>query len=54
MSTTCPALRGTVAGDRGATAVEYALLVMLIAGVLIAVVGFLGQDVRGLFASVDW
>lgn len=40
--------------DRGATAVEYALLVSLIAGVIIAVLGFLGQDVQGLFTSVDW
>ncbi|GAA4806354.1 Flp family type IVb pilin [Nocardioides caeni] len=42
------------APDRGATAVEYALLASLIAGVIIAVVGFLGQDVTALFTSVDW
>lgn len=39
---------------RGATAVEYALLASLIAGVIIAVVGFLGGDVADLFTSADW
>ncbi|MBB1032143.1 Flp family type IVb pilin [Dietzia sp. SLG310A2-38A2] len=38
--------------DRGATAVEYGLMVGLIAVVIIAVVGFLGQDLQGLFQSV--
>ncbi|HWI43857.1 MAG TPA: Flp family type IVb pilin [Nocardioides sp.] len=40
--------------DRGATAVEYALMAMLIAGVLIGVIGWFGQDVQWLFASVNW
>jgi pilus assembly protein Flp/PilA len=38
--------------DDGATAVEYALMVLLIATVLISVVGLLGLDVLGLFAGV--
>lgn len=43
--------------DRGATAVEYALMVTLVAGAIIAVVVLLGGDVGGLFdrtnASVE-
>jgi pilus assembly protein Flp/PilA len=39
--------------ERGATAVEYGLLVALIAGVIIAVVGFLGQDILGAFDGVE-
>lgn len=35
--------------DRGATAVEYALMVMLIALVIIAVVAVLGSQVSGIF-----
>jgi Flp pilus assembly pilin Flp len=40
--------------ERGATAVEYALLILLVAGVLIGVVGWLGRDVLALFTSVNW
>lgn len=40
--------------ERGASSVEYALLAVLIAGVLFAVVGFVGLDVRDLYASVNW
>jgi Flp pilus assembly pilin Flp len=39
-------------GDLGATAVEYALLAALIAGVIIAVVGALGQQINALFVTV--
>ncbi len=39
--------------ERGATAVEYGLLVALIAAVIILVVGFLGQDVLGAFDDVE-
>lgn len=39
--------------ERGATAVEYGLLVALIAGVIIAVIGFLGGDVRDAFTGVE-
>lgn len=39
--------------ERGATAVEYGLLVALIAAVIIAVVGFLGQDVLAAFGLVE-
>jgi pilus assembly protein Flp/PilA len=38
--------------DRGATAIEYALLAALIAGGLIGVVGTLGQSVRAGYVGV--
>jgi pilus assembly protein Flp/PilA len=38
--------------DRGATAVEYGLMVGLIAVVIIAVVGVLGRQISTLFESV--
>jgi pilus assembly protein Flp/PilA len=47
-----------VASDRlkkeakGATAVEYGLMVGLIAVVIIAAVGFLGDDLKGLFEQI--
>ncbi len=44
--------------DEGATAVEYAILASLIAAVIAAAVGLLGQAVAGLFTSftgqVNW
>jgi pilus assembly protein Flp/PilA len=39
--------------DRGATAVEYGLLVALIAGVIIAAVLILGPLINGAFDSVN-
>ena len=39
-------------GERGATAVEYGLLVGLIAVVIIVAVGLLGTKLNGLFTSV--
>ncbi len=39
--------------DKGATAVEYGLMVALIAAVIIAVVGFLGADVQGAFNVIE-
>jgi Flp pilus assembly pilin Flp len=39
-------------GDRGATAVEYALIASLIAGVIAGVVAVLGQHVGSDFQSV--
>jgi pilus assembly protein Flp/PilA len=39
------------ATDRGATAVEYSLLVALVAAVIVAVVATLGQQVLQLFAA---
>ena len=39
--------------EKGATAVEYGLLVALIAAVIILVVGFLGQDVLNAFNTVE-
>ncbi len=38
--------------EEGATAVEYGLLVALIAGVLVAVVALLGSTLSGVFTSV--
>lgn len=43
------ALTARVIGDRGATAVEYALLVALIAVVIIAAVTLLGTNLTGIF-----
>ncbi len=37
--------------ERGPTAIEYALALALIAGVIIAVVGILGTKTAGLFAD---
>lgn len=40
--------------ERGATAVEYGLLVALIAAAVIATVALLGPIVYGLYESVQW
>lgn len=49
-------LRSLVVGrfteDRGATAVEYGLLVALIAAVIVGVVGILGGQIRDAFQTV--
>lgn len=37
-------------GDRGATAVEYALMMGLIAGVIILAVSYFGTQVKSLFS----
>ena len=39
-------------GDRGATAVEYSLIVVFIAAVIAAVVMVLGGQVRGEFQAI--
>jgi pilus assembly protein Flp/PilA len=39
--------------DRGATAVEYGLMVALIAVAIIVVVGLLGDKLNGLFSTVE-
>lgn len=38
--------------DRGATAVEYALMVSLIAGAIVATVIVFGSDVQSLYQAV--
>ena len=38
--------------DRGATAVEYGLLVALIAAIIIVVVALLGTEIRTAFSSI--
>ena len=48
-TTTLPTLRGR---DRGASLVEYALLVGLIAMVCFAAVGFLGQEANSSYQGV--
>jgi pilus assembly protein Flp/PilA len=40
--------------DEGATAVEYGLLIALIAAVIVGTVAALGDPVMGLYASVHW
>jgi pilus assembly protein Flp/PilA len=47
-------LENFFATERGATAVEYGMLVALIAAVAIASVALLGGTVQGLFESVQW
>ena len=39
--------------DRGATAVEYGMIVALIAAIIVATVGFLGLDVLEGFQTVE-
>ncbi|MCP4746518.1 MAG: Flp family type IVb pilin [Desulfobacteraceae bacterium] len=39
--------------EEGASAVEYGIMVALIAGVIIATVGFLGGDVNDAFTTVE-
>ncbi|MHA7269859.1 Flp family type IVb pilin [Arthrobacter sp. HLT1-20] len=39
--------------EKGATAVEYGIMVALIAAVIVVVVGFVGQDVLRAFQTVD-
>ena len=41
-----------LANERGATAVEYALIASLIAAVIAAIVAVLGEEVLGLFQSM--
>jgi pilus assembly protein Flp/PilA len=45
-------VRNAIRRDEGATAVEYGLLVALIAAVIIAVVIILGDDVRAAFQTI--
>lgn len=45
--------RPPAAPERGASSVEYALLVALIAGVIFLVVGIFGQAVASLF-EIPW
>jgi pilus assembly protein Flp/PilA len=39
--------------EEGATAVEYGIMVALVAAVIIATVGFLGTDVNDAFTTVE-
>jgi pilus assembly protein Flp/PilA len=40
-------------GERGATAVEYGIMVALIAAVIIAVVAVIGTKINGAFETVN-
>jgi pilus assembly protein Flp/PilA len=42
-----------VENEEGATAVEYGLLVALIAAVIVAIVATLGTQIRGAFTTVS-
>ncbi len=46
------ALQNVLKGDRGATAIEYALLVGLIAVIIIGAVTVLGGNLKGIFNSI--
>jgi pilus assembly protein Flp/PilA len=48
------AIRDRVLEDRGATAVEYALMLALIFMVIIAAVAFLGQQTNAQFEKVEF
>ncbi len=47
------AVRRVNTSDRGATAVEYGMIVALIAAIIVTVVAAVGQDVLGGFTDVD-
>lgn len=46
-------LRDRAESDRGATAVEYGLLVALIAAVIVAIVAILGGQINAAFTTVS-
>lgn len=46
------AVRTRIQNERGATAVEYGLMVALIAVAIITTVGLLGTNLNGLFSAV--
>lgn len=46
-------LHGRIESDRGASAVEYALLVGLIAAVIAGVVLLLGNSLHGIFSTTN-
>ena len=46
-------MKGLVAGEEGATMVEYALMVALIGAALVVVVGNLGSAISGKFSGVS-
>lgn len=45
-------IRNLAENERGATLVEYSLVVMLIAAVAIAVLTAIGKDVAGIFSGI--
>ena len=53
MTATFETARRVLADDTGATAIEYALLAALIAGVIIASVLTLGQTLNGIFTGAN-
>lgn len=53
LSATRAFVRGRIDSERGATAVEYGLLVGLIAAVIVGVVVIFGQDLSNIFAGTS-
>lgn len=47
------ALKEWLASEEGATAVEYALMIALIALVIVAAVGFLGESTNSLYENPE-
>lgn len=47
-------LRHRIRSERGATAVEYGLMVAFIAGVIISTLLLLSDPVTGLYGRVNW
>lgn len=45
-------IRRFLRDEEGATAVEYGMMVALIAAVIVAIVGLLGTEVQGAFQTV--
>ena len=54
LSVLCDRLIDTLAGDRGATAVEYALMLAFIFIVIVSAVAFLGNSVNSQFQKVKF
>jgi pilus assembly protein Flp/PilA len=52
MNTLKQKLRSFLADEQGATAVEYGLMIALIAAVILATVGLLGTELNSKFSAV--
>lgn len=53
MNTLKQKLRSFLADEQGATAVEYGLMIALIAAVILATVGLLGTELKSKFTAVQ-
>ena len=52
VESTLRSLRGRMAEERGATAVEYGMIVALIAAVIVTVVATLGTQIQAAFQKI--